>query len=201
MADLTVKTDIQTQRIEAGLRAAGARAPVAIARALNKTGTPTENAYVRQVKRTLGLKNWRHNGSNIASQIRKVSSRKRAKASSLKYSFAGWGKGLPLAYYQPKETPKGVTVNWLGARKLVPRSFYLSGRFPKRKLSNLSHSVWRRIGKSGWGSLDNLDRPRGPALPEAMVHPVPERVWQRESNVRLPRNLMHELSVIIAGIA
>lgn len=197
MADLSVRTDIRSQHIEAGLRAAGARAPVAIARALNKTGTPTENAYVRQIKTTLGLKSWRYAKISVNAVIKRSSSRKRANAGRLTYSFAGWGKGLNLAYYTPKETAAGATVNWLGARRLVPRSFYLGGKFPKRKVSSISHTVWQRTGKGRW----SLDRPKGPGLPEAMVHPVPARVWQRESGARLPRNLGHELAVILAGIA
>jgi hypothetical protein len=197
MSGIDVRTEIRSQDLEQKLAAAGKKAPVAIARALNRAGTPTQNAYTRQVKKTLGLKAWRYGKKSLTSAIMRKTSTRRANASRLTYSFAGWGQGFNLAYYDPKETPAGATANWLGQRKMVAKSFYLGGRFPKRKKSKLSHAVFRRTGKGRW----TLDRPKGPGLPEAMVHPVPAAVWQQDSRRRLTPALMHELQVILAGIA
>lgn len=197
MTDLIVRTDIRSERIEQMLKAAGPRAGVGIARALNKAGAPTGTAYLRSVKAVLGLKDWRYGKMSVTDFLKRKTSRRRATASNLTYSLAGFGKGLPLAYYQPKETPAGATVNWLGARRLIARTFYLSGRFPRRVRSSISHSVWRRVGAGKWA----LDRPLGPGVPEAMIQPAPKSTWETNAAARLPQHLAHELRVILQGLA
>lgn len=192
-----LKTEILSQGLEAALKAAGPKAPVAIARALNKTGGPTETAYLRKVRAVLGLKNHRYAKGSVTAVMKRQTNRKRANSGNLKYSLAGWGTGFPLIYYDPKETAAGATVNWLGARKLVPRSFYLGGRFPRRRKSAISHSVWQRTGAGRW----SLGRPKGPGLPEGMAARPSVAVWEGQAGARLPRHLAHELAVVLAGIA
>lgn len=194
---VVLRTDIKSEHIERMLKAAGDRAPVAIARALNKTGAPTSNAYMKQVKKTLGLKNWRYSSKKLGDVLKKGTSRRRAASGNLKYSLVGFGKGLPLAYYEPKETPSGATVNWLGTRKMIARSFYLSGHFPRRVKSKISESVLQRVGKGRW----KLAKPLGPGVPEAMIQPAPRSTWEGNAASRLPKHVAHELQVILAGIA
>lgn len=192
-----VRTEIHSQAFESLLQAAGARAPTGIARALNRAGVPTENAYVRKCKLVLGLKEHRYAKASVGDAVKRHTSRKKATASNLKYSLAGWGAGFPLIYYQPKETPAGATVNWLGQRKLIARSFYLGGKFPRRKKSAISHAVWRRTGKGRWA----LDRPKGPGLPDAMAARPAVAVWEGEASKRLPPALIKELTAILKGYA
>lgn len=194
---IMVRTDIRSEHIEAMLRAAGARAPRGIARALNRAGRPTSTAYLRQAKKTLGIRNWRYGKTSVDGAIRRATNTRRATAGRLTYSLSGWGSGLNLAYYQPKEGPQGATVNWLGTRRMIARSFYLGGQFPRRRVSRISHSVWQRTGRGKWA----LDRPKGPGLPEAMVHPVPANVWRSSAAARLPDALANELRAILSGFA
>ncbi len=197
MSDLIVRTDIRSEHIEALLKAAGPRAGVGIARALNRTGAPTSAAYLRSVKAILGLRNWRYGKTSVNDMLKRKTSTRKATAARLTFSLAGFGKGLNLAYYQPKETPAGATVNWLGSRRLIARSFYLGGQFPKRVRSRISHSVWQRIGSGRWA----LAKPVGPGVPEAMIQSAPKAVWEANAASRLPAHLARELTAIIAGHA
>ncbi len=193
--------DVDTKGIENMLAAAGDRAPVAIARALNRAGTPAKNAYLRQVRNTLGLKNWRHGGKASASAVtameRRTSARK-ANPGRLEYSLVGFGQGLNAKYYDPKEAPGGANVNWLGSRQTIARSFYLGGRFPQRKVSKLTpKGVMVRKGPGRW----NLGGAKGPGVPEAMVTPGAQAVWLAHARARLPKEMSHQLYAILAGHA
>jgi hypothetical protein len=195
---LTVQTRVLSERIEAQLiAAAGPRANLGIARALNRTGAPTRTAYLRSVKAILGLKSHPYAKKPLGDAITRWTSTRRAKATGLRYSVVGFGQGLNAIYYQPRETPAGVSINWLGGRHVLDRSFYLSGRFPKRKRSGLSHKVWQRLGEGRW----NFGQANGPGLPEGMIQPGAQRMWLVNARSRLPAHLIRELTAIVAGHA
>jgi hypothetical protein len=195
MSSVDVRTEINSRDIEHMLLKAGARAPVGIARALNRVGVPTENAYLRQVKTVLGLRSHPYAKSPVGNIVKRRTSRRKASAGRLTYSLAGFGKGLPAIYYQPKEAPAGASINWLGQRKLIARSFYLAGRFPRRRKSRISHAVWQRTGKGKWA----LDRPRGPGIPEAMTQGISRATWESQAAKRLPPALASALAAIMRG--
>lgn len=195
MSDLTVLTNIDLHGLDRQLQMVAERAPSRIARALNRTGGPTQTAYLRQVKKTLGLRSHPYAKAPIGNVIRRRTSTKKASAGRLVYSLAGFGKGLPAIFYQPKEAPAGASINWLGHRKTLPRSFYLGGKFPRRKRSKISHVVWRRIGKGKW----TLDRPEGPGVPEAMSQAAPRTVWEGQAGRRLPVELQRVIGDLLRG--
>jgi hypothetical protein len=199
---VTVEVKADLGHVVALLDAAGARAPVAIARALNRAGQPSKNAHLRQMRQVLGLKPWRHDAKGSAGlndYIRRRTSTRRATPANLEYSVVGFGEGLNLKYYQPRETPQGATVMWLGARRLVPRSFYLSGFFPRRrKVSILTRkAVFRRQGAGKW----NFAPERGPGLPEAMAKPSSGAFWLAQGTPRLNREIAHQLAALLSGAA
>lgn len=181
------------------LAAVGNRAPVALARALNRVGQPARTAYLRHVRKTLGLKSWRYGGAMSAADVlKRRTSVRRANPANLEYSLVGFGEGFNLKYYSPRETPRGAEVNWLGARKVVPRSFYLGGKFPRRKVSRLtSKGVFVRKGKGRW----NIESGKGPGVPEAMGLGSSQSVWIAQAAARLPREISHQLYAILAGFA
>jgi hypothetical protein len=190
--------DVDTKGIENMLAAAGARAPVAIARALNRAGTPAKNAYLRQLRNTLGLKNWRYGGRPVIDLLKGRTSARKANPGRLEYSLVGFGQGLPAKYYDPKEAPGGANVNWLGSRQTIARSFYLGGRFPKRKVSKLTpKGVMVRKGPGRW----NLGGAKGPGVPEAMNTSAAQAVWLAHARARLPKEMSHQLYAILAGHA
>lgn len=194
---IDARIDVSLRGLDRLIAAAGPRANTGIARALNRAGSPTANAEIREVKKILGLRNHPRAKTSLGDAVKRKTSKRQATSARLEYSLAGWGDGFPLIYYQPKETARGATVNWLGARKLVARSFYLSGKFPRRRASSISHVVWQRVGKGRW----NLKRPKGPGVPEAMVQPSAKATWQAGAAQRLPAALAKELGAILAGYA
>jgi hypothetical protein len=195
--------DVDTKGIENMLAAAGARAPVAIARALNRAGEPAKNAYLRQLRVILGLKNWRYankQGQSAIQVLKNRTSARNANPARLEYSLVGFGEGFNAKYYDPKEAPVGANINWLGSRKTIAHSFYLGGAFPNRKVARgLTYkAVFRRGGDGKW---TGLDRPKGPGVPEAMNTSAAQAVWLAHARARLPKEMSHQLYAILAGHA
>ncbi len=195
MSDLSVRTAIDLRGLDRKLLQAAELAPSRVARALNRTGGPTQTAYLREVKRVLGLKSHRFAKAPVGNVVKRRTSTRRASAGRLTYSLAGFGQGLPASYYQPKEAPAGASINWLGQRKTIGRSFYLGGKFPRRKRSKISHAVWRRVGSGKWA----LDRPEGPGVPDAMAHSAPRAVWEGQAGSRLPKELQTVIGDLLRG--
>lgn len=195
MSDLTVRTDIDLNGLDRMLMLAAERAPARIARALNRTGGPTQTAYLRTVRKVLGLRSHPYAKRPIGNVVKRRTSTKKASRGRLVYSLAGFGGGLPGIYYQPKEAPAGASINWLGSRKTIGRSFYLGGKFPRRKRSKISHALWRRTGSGKWA----LDRPDGPGVPEAMAQAAPRSAWEGEAGRRLPKELQTVIGDLLRG--
>lgn len=195
---VSIQTRVLSEKIEAQLiAAAGPRANLGIARALNRTGAPTRTAYLRSVRQILGLTTHRYAKTSVVDVIKRRTSTRRASSGRLEFSLAGFGEGFNAIYYQPREAPAGASINWLGGRRVIARSFYLSGKFPRRRRSSISHSVWERVGTGRW----NLERPKGPGVPEGMIQSAPRQIWLANARSRLPANLIRELTAIIAGHA
>lgn len=195
MSDFSVRTAIDLNGFDRKLLAVEKVAPARIARALNRTGSPTQTAYLRQVRKTLGLKPHRFAKSSVGTAVKRYTSTKRASGGRLVFSLAGFGRGLPAIYFDPKEAPSGASINWLGKRQQIDRSFNLGGRFPRRKRSKISHVVWRRIGTGKW----SLDRPRGPGVPDAMAESQPRAVWEGQAGRRLPVELQRVIGDLLRG--
>ncbi len=195
MSGLQVRTDITMKGIDRLVMAAGPKANRAIARGLNRAGAPAANSGKRNIREVLGLRKHPYAKGTVTQAVKRYTSVRKATAATLTFSMAGFGRGLPLIWYQPKETPAGATVHWLGARKLVPRSFYLSGKFPRRKRGRISHAVWERTGQGKWA----LDRPRGPGVPEAMQSRPFGRAWERDASARLPHHMKEALLAALRG--
>lgn len=195
MSELSVRTAIDLNGFDRMLETLAERAPSRIARALNRTGGPTQTAYLRQVKKTLGLRSHPYAKAPVGNVIRRRTSTKKASAGRLVFSLAGFGAGLPAIFYQPKEAPAGASINWLGTRRTIARSFYLGGKFPRRKRSKISHAVWRRTGAGKWA----LDRPTGPGVPDAMAQAAPRAVWEGQAGSRLPAELQRAVADMLRG--
>lgn len=195
MGDLIIRTDVDLKGLDNLLGAAGDKANWAISRALNRAGVPVTNAMKREMRRVLGLKSHPYAKGTPGQALKRNTSVKRSTRATLTFSMAGFGKGLPAIYYQPKESPAGASINWLGARKTIDRSFYLGGKFPRRRKSRISFSVWRRTGSGKW----TLDRPRGPGIPEAMQTGPAIAAWESQAKARLPHHLQSALISLLGG--
>jgi hypothetical protein len=195
MSAILIRTAIEMQGVERLIAAAGPRANGPIARALNRTGTPTANRSKREIRKVLGLRNHPYAKAPLGDALRRRTSIRPATPGALTFSMAGFGQGLPAIYYRPKEAPAGASINWLGSRRMVARSFYLGGKFPRRKRSRISHAVWQRTGKGKWA----LTRTRGPGVPEAMQTPAVGSAWEGEAARRLPAQMKTALEALFAG--
>lgn len=181
-------------------KAAGPAANIGIARALNRTGSVVKNGYLREVRKVLGIRKHRYAKSGAIAAMNKRTSTRRANAGRLEYSLAGFGQGLDLLYYQAKETRAGLNVFWLGSRRVVPGTFYLGGRFPKRSGGfgpNRGISV-ERVGKARAALKFS---PKGPGLAEGMVAPPAAAHWENQARARLAPRIAHELRAILLGHA
>jgi hypothetical protein len=143
----------------------------------------------------LGVKQHAYAKYPMEGMLKKRMALRPASASNLEYTLSGFGKGLPLIYYQPKEGGSGASVNWLGARKTIDRSFYLSGKFPRRKRSGISGWVSQRKKPGRWA----LYRPQGPGVPDAMRTGAVSRTWEAEAAARLPAAMRDALISIMRG--
>jgi hypothetical protein len=195
MADIIVRTDIKLLGLDNMLKAAGPRADIAISRGINRAGLPVANAGKRYIRKALGLRQHPYAKGTPRLAINRNTSIKKATASSLTFSLSGFGQGFPAIYYMPREGRSGATINWLGARKQIARSFYLGGQFPRRKRSKISHVVWQRTGHGKW----SLSRPRGPGVPEAMATPGMRSSWESQAAARLPHHLRAALEAVLRG--
>lgn len=195
MSDVSIRTAIEMRGVDALIAAAGPRANGPISRALNRTGVPTANRSKREIRKVLGLRNHPYAKASLGLALKKRTSVRNSTPSTLKFSMAGFGQGLPAIYYQPKEAPAGASINWLGTRKQVARSFYLGGKFPRRRKSKISHVVWQRTGRGKWA----LDRLRGPGVPEAMQTSAVGSAWESEAARRLPAQMKIALEALFAG--
>jgi hypothetical protein len=195
---ISVSVDVRMEGLDNLIKAAGPSANVGFARALNKAGAPTKTRYLRQARKILGIRKHPLAGVSAIKAVEKSTSVRRANPSNLEFSLSGWGKGLNLIHYQPKETPAGLNVFWLGARKVIPRTFLHGGRFPKRR-GGMAVKSGVAFGRHGSGRFAISAKFFGPGLPEAMIAPEAQSVWNAEARARLPKHLAHELEAILMG--
>jgi hypothetical protein len=197
------------------VKAAGPSANIGIARALNRTGTVVKNGYLREVRKVLGIRG--HPAVTTAARARATKSEKkfknpmlqamnrrtsvrRANTERLEYSLAGFGEGLDLLFYQARETPSGLNVFWLGSRKVVPKTFYLGGRFPSRR-GGFGPKRGMSAERIGTGPKALRFSPKGPGIPEGMVAKGPAAHWENQARARLGPRIAHELTAILQGHA
>lgn len=189
--------DVRSEQTEELFRIAGNRAPVAIARAMNRVGVPVANKYRRASIKKLGARPHPFAKVNLRDWTSRATRMKKANPGTLTFSFTQWGKPLPAIFFSPIEKPAGTSIRYLGQRKLIPRAFYLGGQFPGRKRSGISHAVWQRLGPGRW----TLGRPKGPSLAEAAIQPDVLAVWQGEASRRLPVEVGRQVVAILGGFA
>jgi len=112
--------------------------------ALGKAGDSGYTASKRAIAKELGLKQ-----AVVASQMKK-------KRRALEFIVDSKGARLPLKYYSPRQTKKGVTVRIYGRRRLERSAFIV------RKYDG---NVYRRAGRERFPIV----KLTGPAIPIEMI--------------------------------
>jgi len=154
------------------------RAPVAIARGLNKSGAQGKTVLVRAVATDLGIKQ---------ATVREKLHEEPAKSTKLVYRLSVSGKRIPLYEFKAKgRLPSrgqgsGVTAKLPGG----------AGRYP--------HAFLARMKSGHLGVFQRVDRRRlpiyelfGPSLPKVVGRFA--RVFFARANEVMPKNLQHEIN-------
>ena len=207
---LVLSTNTTIRGIDNLVKAAGPAANVGISRALNRTGEQTVNKYLREVRKALGIRKHPLAQVSVLKLIKRRISKRRAVSAKLEYSLAGFGRGLNLIYYKPKETRKGLSVFWLGSRVIVPKAFMHGASFRTGRRGGFANNLGIAMAARGWGGKSHkphrqkwggrtqlLGAPRGPGLAEAMAESGPKSIWNAEAARRLAPDLARELRLIL----
>ncbi len=132
--------------------------------ALGKAGDRGYTASKRSIAKDLGLKQ-----AVVASEMAK-------KKRGLEFIVDSQGARLPLRYYSPRQTRKGVTARIYGKRILHPHAFIV-----KRYGGN----VYRRTGKARFP----IRKLTGPAIPIEMIRENSVEAFRAALSEVFPREL------------
>ncbi len=154
------------------------RTPDALRRALNHTG---DKANTR-VKRALSQQIKAPQAAIVQyGRVRPV----RANFGSLTYEIVSSGGPIPLKYFKPSQTRKGVSAAPWGNRKIY-KSAFMNGMG--------GHVFWRK----GKARLP-IERIAGPNVPKELVKDQSAAAFLAVS-AELPVRLAHEIRVLTKGI-
>lgn len=176
-------------RLANAFASAGAQAPHAIRRGLNRTGDKVRTQVKRALVPQTGLK---------AAVINRAVKAKRANYGNLAYELRSRGGNVSLKYFGARETRKGVSAAPHGQRQIFPGAFIKGGRFPGRVALRMGGHVFKRTGA---GRTPIEKQKSGVYIPDEMVSGNSERVFYAEASKRLADDVAHELYAILAGVA
>ena len=129
----------------------------AIARSLNRAATSAFNAGSKKIRERYNIK---------AKDIKKASKVKKATAGSDRVIITITGGAIPMKYFSPKQTKKGVSVKILkrGKRSLLKHAF-IAGYVPIKTKTG----KYKILKKSSWGGGHVFIRKTKKRLPIAVM--------------------------------
>lgn len=172
------------------IAAAGARAPMALARAINHTGNKAKTQMVRALTAQTGLKR------KVIARALVVSP---ASAGALTYTIRSRGGNVALKYFGARETAKGVSAAPWNARSVYAHTFMKAGWWPHRVAKgNWNGQVFERAGSSTNSGIDRFVKVKsGLYIPEEMVKGATAAAFSRTAETDLPDRLAHELARVL----
>jgi hypothetical protein len=184
---LQIRIDtVDISRLGNQIAAAGKRAPVAIARALNHTGAKARTAMIRSLTAQTGLKR--------KTIVKALKTRKAAQRGDLSYTIWSRGGDISLKYFSPREARGGVSAKPFGKRTSFPMAFLKGGRKPNRVPLNMGGHVFRRTSASRT-PIELVDS--GVVIPQEMVTGATEAAFYDVAQSELANRLGHELLRIL----
>jgi hypothetical protein len=188
---ITIQADASAlARLGNAFAAAGAQAPHAIRRALNRTGDKTRTQVKRVLVAQTGLK---------AGVIGRAVKTRRASYGGLAYVIYSRGGNISLKYFGARETRAGVSAAPWGQRRVFAGTFIKGGRFPRRvPLRRLNGHVFKRVGGA---RLPIAKQKSGLFIPEEMVSGATAQTFYDTAGRELAADVAHELYAILAGFA
>lgn len=169
--------------------AAGAQAPHAIRRGLNRTGEKVRTQVKRALVQQTGLK---------AGVINRAVKTRRANFSDLSYVLKSRGGNISLKHFGARETRAGVSAAPGGKQQIFPGAFIKGGRFPRRVALKMGGHVFQRTGSS---RLPIEKVKSGIYIPNEMVSGASEQAFFTTARQYLPADVGKELYAILAGVA
>ncbi|MDO9428427.1 MAG: hypothetical protein Q7T93_16545 [Methylobacterium sp.] len=197
MSGLTFSGDGLLQRFSNQLGELGARAPIALARALNHTGAKAKTAVIRNLVVQTGLKR-----STIVRAV-KV---KKATAANEQFSYGGsltftlttTGSDISLKFFEPKETRAGVSAAPRGRRQLFHGTFTKGGRFPNRKGPVMGGHVFTNVSMGhAWRGEVRLEN-SGVYIPDEMLQGATAAAFDRIMGSELEARVSHEIGLLMS---
>jgi hypothetical protein len=186
---LQIRIDtVDVSRLANAFTAAGEKAPVAIARALNHTGAKARTAMIKSLTAQTGLKR--------KTIVKALKVRKAAQRGDLSYTIWSRGGDISLKYFSPKEVRKGVSAKPFGRRTYTPMAFLKGGRKPNRVTLNMGGHVYRRTSAART-PIEMVDS--GVIIPQEMVSGATEAAFYEVAQRDLADRLGHEIYHLLHG--
>nr|USU31102.1 phage tail protein [Methylobacterium sp. OTU13CASTA1] len=198
MSGLTFSGDGLLQRFSNQLGELGARAPVALARALNHTGAKAKTAVIRNLVIQTGLKR-----SVIVRAVKVQGARhgneqfKARNTDRLTYTLTTTGGDISLKFFDPKETKAGVSASPRGRRQLFHGTFTKGGRFPNRKGPVMGGHVFTNVSMGhAWRGKVRLEN-SGVYIPDEMLQGASAAAFDRIMGSELEARVSHEIGLLM----
>lgn len=173
--------------------AAAHHSTVALARAVNHTGSKARTQMIRALVPQTGLKR-----KTIVKALREH----KAGGGGLRYEIRSHGGDIRLKYFGPRETAKGVSAAPWNARHVYAHTFMKAGWWPRRVVkANWNGQVFSRAGSSTNSGMDRFHVERsGLFIPDEMVQGASASAFNRTAASELPARVEHELGRILGSI-
>lgn len=185
---LIITADGVLARFSNQLGALGKKAPLAMQRALARTGDGARKQVVRALAQQTGLPQKRviHRAVRI----------KRPHFGDLSYTMTTRGGDIRLKYFRARETRKGVAASPWGERKVFAGTFTRAGWVWKKRIikSNWNGQVFRRSGEEQFEVVRS-----GVIIPAEMVKGATVQAWHAAVDRNLEQRLRHEIGRLLPG--
>jgi hypothetical protein len=174
-----VTADLSTFRRQ--IAALGDKAPLAVARALNRSIASVQTAAVRDMAKDLNL---------AQKDVRKGLEITKATRQSLLATLRVTSKRLLLMAFGARQTAKGVTYNLGRGRTLAEGAFIAA-------MKSGHVGVFRRVGRARLPLTREL---RGPSLPHVFTAERIRAAREALAQDLLRKNLTHEVEFLVSGV-
>ncbi|MCF1502922.1 phage tail protein [Afifella sp. H1R] len=162
-------------------------------RAVNRAGNAGRTAAGRALAGQTGLPARYVRG-------RLIKGTKRAAGGRLVYAIDAKGGPIPLKFFKPRETRKGVSAAPFGKRQVFEHTFMKAGRFPKRVAFNGGgHVFMPDLGSRKWGRSMEVEF-SDVVFPSEMVSGASAAAWERVGLPTLEKRISHELKRASGGV-
>lgn len=168
--------------------AAGAQAPHAVRRGINRAGSKARTQMKRALTRQTGLK---------TGTIGRALKARRASFSALSYEIRSRGGDVSLKFFGARETRSGVSAAPWGKRSTFGGSFLKGGLFPARKALRMGGHAFARTGK---GRLPIAKQRSGLFIPDEMISGASAAAFHAAGRT-MADDIAGEMLAILAGHA